>query len=75
MEDDLNRFEKNCMLNCFHKTFRYLAHANTVFTFLTGDEEMIEEFMRSGDESLVDTGSITKPVIDSEGREVNIPTR
>ena len=75
MEDELSRFEKNCMLNCFHKTFRYLAHANTVFTFFTGDAEMIEEFMRSGDDTLVDTGSVTKPVIDAEGNEVYIPTR
>ena len=42
IEDDLTRFEKNCLLNCYHKTFRYLVHANTAFAFFTGDQEMME---------------------------------
>ena len=67
LEDDMTRFEKNCMLNCFHKTFRYLVHANTVYSFLTGDPEMIQEFIASGSDELIDTGSVNKPVMDAEG--------
>ena len=44
-EEDLNRNEKNCLANCFHKTFRYLAYANTVHTFFTGDPEVIKGLM------------------------------
>ena len=38
MEDDLTRFEKNCLVNCYHKTYRFLVHANTAYSFFTGDE-------------------------------------
>ena len=32
--DDLSRQESHCLHNCFHKHYRYLAHANTVYSFL-----------------------------------------
>jgi hypothetical protein len=59
MEDDLTRFEKNCLINCYHKTFRYLVHANTAYSFFTGDEELLKELTPQED---IDTGSMMEPV-------------
>ena len=44
-EDDLSNKEEVCMANCFHKTFNFLAHANTVHTFFTGDEKVINQII------------------------------
>ena len=44
--DDLSRRENQCLQNCFHKYYRYLAYSNTLYTYLTADAEtskMIEE--------------------------------
>ena len=44
-DDELARKEKTCLLNCYHKTFRYLTHANTAYTFFTSDPEMLKDLM------------------------------
>lgn len=36
-DDELSRFEKTCLLNCFQKTFNYLAFANSTYTYLSTD--------------------------------------
>ena len=41
--DDLSRVENKCLTNCFHKHYRYHAYANTLFTFLTADDERSEQ--------------------------------
>jgi len=38
LEDDLTRTETTCVANCYHKYYRYLAYANTLYTFLTKEE-------------------------------------
>ena len=37
--DELARGETKCMTQCFHKYYRYMAYANTLYTYLTADEE------------------------------------
>ena len=44
-DDELARKEKTCLLNCYHKTFRYLTHANTAYTFFTTDPVMMKELL------------------------------
>ena len=43
LQDDMTRIEKACMINCFHKSFRYLAHANSVYALLTANQETQKE--------------------------------
>ena len=38
-DDELSRLEKQCLVSCFHKTFKFLSHGNTVYTFLSGSKE------------------------------------
>ena len=49
-EDELQRKEKACLVNCFHKTFRFLAHSNSIYTFLTADKELADDIIRNLDE-------------------------
>ena len=39
LDDRLNQTEKRCLAQCFHKTYSYLVHANTVYTYMTTDED------------------------------------
>ena len=48
--DELQRGEKACLVNCFHKTFRFLAHSNSIYTFITADKELADEIIRNIDE-------------------------
>ena len=52
LDEDMSRLEKTCMLNCYHKTFRYLIHANTVYTYFTADQEVLQEYMGNGPDKL-----------------------
>ena len=36
-DDDLTRAESDCLNKCFHKHYRYLAYANTLYTYLVSD--------------------------------------
>ena len=69
-DDELARKEKTCLLNCYHKTFRYLTHANTAYTFFTGDPEMLKDLM--DDEEPEEE---TIKVEDPDGKEYVIPSR
>ena len=72
-QDSMTRMEKHCMINCFHKTYRYLVHANTAYSFFTGNEELINEQMKTGDEQ-PELGLDNK-ITDIEGNERRIPSR
>ena len=38
-DDDLTRAENKCLTECFHKTYRYLAYCNTLYSFLIADPD------------------------------------
>ena len=63
------------MLNCFQKTFRYLAYANTVQTFFTGDPEVIRSLMDDGEDPLTAGVGMDKPIEDIDGNKIQIPSR
>ena len=42
-DDDFNSREKQCLTNCFHKHYRYLAYANSLYSYLVADEQMDKE--------------------------------
>lgn len=44
-DDDLNRTEMNCLINCYNKYYRYLAFSNTLYTFLVHGEK-VDEHLR-----------------------------
>ena len=68
-DDELARKEKTCLLNCYHKTFRYLAHANTAYTFFTSDPEMLKDLLDEEPEE------VSVNATDAEGNEYLIPSR
>ena len=37
--DEMTRFEKSCMISCLHKSYRYLAHANSIFSVLSANQD------------------------------------
>jgi len=41
-EDDISRAENDCLSNCFHKNYRYLAYANTLFSYLVSENGKID---------------------------------
>ncbi len=41
-EDDLTRSEMTCLVNCFSKHYRFLAYANTLYTYLISGEGVEE---------------------------------
>ena len=78
-DDELARNEKVCLLNCYHKTFRYLTHANTAYTYFTGDPETMKDIYEDTENEIqnMQTGGvgINKPVTDVQGNEQIIPSR
>ena len=76
-DDDLNRKEKTCLLNCYHKTFRYLTHANTAYTYLTSDPEKIKDLLddEGPDYNKDGVGLKEGALTDPDGREYFIPSR
>ena len=38
-DDDFTSREKQCLTNCFHKHYRYMAYANSLYSYLVADEE------------------------------------
>ncbi len=52
-EDDLTRTEMNCMLNCFNKYYRFLAHSNNVYNTITNSEEVMSKMgIKDGSEEV-----------------------
>ena len=53
-QDEMTRMEKACMISCFHKSFRYLAHANSIYTLLTSDskaqKDILEQYKDQNEE-------------------------
>jgi hypothetical protein len=41
------------MINCFNKTYRYLAYSNSVYTYLIGGKR-VDDFMKDDEIALVD---------------------
>jgi hypothetical protein len=41
-EDDLTRSETNCLVNCFNKNYRFMAFANTLYTYIVNGEKVDE---------------------------------
>jgi hypothetical protein len=41
-EDDLNRNEMTCLVNCYNKYYRYLAYSNSLYTYLLKPESKEE---------------------------------
>ena len=74
-EEEMTGKEQRCMLNCFQKTFRYLAYANTVQTFLTGDPAVLRSLMDDEEDPLTAGVGLDSPVEDASGKEVRIPSR
>ena len=78
-EDNLSRQQKHCLLNCYHKQFRYLIHANLAYTFFTGDQDKIKEFMNQTNEEedngLENKEGLSHELIDSKGNSIRIPNR
>jgi hypothetical protein len=55
--DDLSRVESTCLINCFHKHYRYLTYANTLYSFLISDGSL-NEFAQQEQE----TGDVDAPL-------------
>ena len=71
-DDELARKEKVCLVNCYHKTFRYLTHANTCYTYFTGDPEKMKDLLGDDDQQNMQfdgVGLDKGPVLDAEGNE------
>ena len=71
-DDELARKEKVCLVNCYHKTFRYLTHANTCYSYLTGDPQKMQEILGNENEQnmQIDGIGINKgPLTDLEGNQ------
>ena len=49
-EDELKRKEKACIVNCYHKTFRFLVHCNAIYTFATADKELADDILKNIDD-------------------------
>lgn len=49
-DDDLSRYEKACLLNCYQKTYNYLAFANTTFTYLTTSTDKLNDILGTTEE-------------------------
>ena len=49
-EDELQRKEKACLVSCYHKTFRFLAHCNAIYTFTTADKELADDILKNIDD-------------------------
>ena len=58
-EDDLTRTEINCLVNCFNKTYRYLAYSNSVYTYLIGGKH-VEEYMSGQGDDYIDEKDLEK---------------
>ena len=41
--DDLSRRENQCLQSCFHKYYRYLAYSNSLYTYLTANQEVSKQ--------------------------------
>ena len=46
-EDDLSRSETKCLSQCFHKTYRFLAYSNALYSYLVADSEMDHAIIQS----------------------------
>lgn len=53
VKDDLTRSETQCLTQCFHKYYRYLAYSNSLYTYLTSDErEEIDAYIDEDEDGL-----------------------
>ena len=53
-EDDLTRGEMACLVNCYNKSYRYLAYSSTLFTYLvSGDPNKVDDHIKQNYESLL----------------------
>ena len=80
LQDSLSAKEKQCLAQCFHKTFCYLTHANTVYSYLTADQDLLEEIRlsHSGDaeaELRRQGVGMDKTVNLLDGNSMQIPSR
>ena len=41
--DDLSRRENQCLQSCYHKYYRYLAYSNSLYTYLTANQEVSKQ--------------------------------
>ena len=62
-EDDLTRGEMSCMVNCFGKSYRYLAFSNTLYTYLvSGSPGQIDDHIRDNyEDSIMSIGEEEQP--------------
>ena len=53
-EDDLTRGEMNCLVNCYNKSYRFLAYSSTLFTYLvSGDPSKIDDHIKQNYDELL----------------------
>ena len=78
-DEDMSRQEKLCMVNCYHKTFRYLVYANTAYTYFTSDPDVIKDYMGEGEDKFEEAQrqgvGVNENLKDKDGNTVVIPTR
>ena len=48
--DDLSRMESHCLVNCFHKHYRYLAYSNTLYSMMVSDGAL-DEYANQGSDA------------------------
>ena len=78
-EEDMTIAEKRCMSQCFHKTYTFLVHANSVFSYMTADQETLDKVMaeqQEDEEDELTQGVGTDKVLKTpEGQEYVVPSR
>ena len=56
-EDDLTRSETTCLMNCFSKHYRYLAYANSLYSYLiAGDSSKMDDHIKDNYEGVMGIG-------------------
>jgi hypothetical protein len=61
-DDDLTRNEMGCLINCYNKYYRYLAFANTMYTFMVYDDRTNEFFNNQDEEE-----NLAKLMVEDKG--------
>ena len=46
-DDDLTRAENKCLTMCYHKSYRYMSYTNTLYSYLTANQELDRDIKES----------------------------